>query len=540
MEDLEKAREMFSSWQKQKEEKDNEDLMTDSNMAREEKTVSQLTYEIKASIKKQFYNLAIIGEITQKKESTKGQCYFVLVDNDSRLSCVMFKEVYKAYQKDRDIKEGHLVRCVGDVDVYVKRGSYQLIVKSLIDLDEGEIERRYRELKEKLRKEGLLDEAKKKPIPLGVNKIGLVTSIHGSVIHDFISTLELAPDYFSFHVDVYNVSVMDNEVRKIAQTISEADKGGNDVIVITRGGGGKDELAVWNEEEIIRACVRCKTPIISAIGHQDDFVLLDEVADMRAATATQAAGLIESKKHNLYRQFFDCQRSIQQMVQNRLLSMQYDLTNYKLTRWSRSLSAKLERMRGQFSSLQESLISKVNGVLLKLRDDISLDKQKLLVRRMDILIATKKSNFHDTYLLLLNQFYYRLEKTTKRGQLSSLQESLISKANGVLLKLRDDISPDKQKLLLRRMDILIATKKSNFHDTYLLLLNRFYYRLQKTTKEIQRMQKKWESQVPQALRSGYAVVMDENKRVQTTKNFPVGKKLKIVMLDDRRRAELLD
>jgi exodeoxyribonuclease VII large subunit len=219
-----------------------------------------------------------------------GHAYFTLKDEDAQLNCVMFKRYADACSRSI-FKHGTRVVAEGSVTVYPQRGNYQLLVTGLRADGEGDLYREFLRRKEKLLAEGLFDPSRKKPLPPYPRTIGVITSPTGAVIQDILRTLQrrfpcaevlLAPSLVQGDAAAPSVVLaLEGLVRR----------GGIDLVIIARGGGSTEDLWCFNDENLARAVFACPLPVVSAIGHETDFTILDFVADVRAATPTAAAEL---------------------------------------------------------------------------------------------------------------------------------------------------------------------------------------------------------------------------------------------------------
>lgn len=241
-----------------------------------------------------FWNVHVKGEVSGKFISGVGNLYFTLKDKRSEVHCI----VYKRNRKNIlfDIENGMKLLVIADVVVYPPHGKYQLSVKSATEDGLGQLFVRYQQLKKKLEKEGLFDNEHKKELPRFVKRIGVITSEGGSVIHDILKTVKENWPYcnvFLFPAAVQGAKSKGDLVRQIGR----ADNSNLDVLIVARGGGSLQDLWSYNEEIVARAIFNAKTPVISAIGHEDDTTLADLVADRRASTPTMAASMAVEDKN---------------------------------------------------------------------------------------------------------------------------------------------------------------------------------------------------------------------------------------------------
>jgi exodeoxyribonuclease VII large subunit len=259
-------------------------------------TVSQLTSSIKIVLEDSFRNLWVEGEISNFK-AVAGHFYFTLKDDKSELKCVFFKSSNEKIKFE--MKDGMQVLCCGKISIYEQRGVYQLYVAKIEPKGVGELQLAFEQLKEKLFKEGLFDEAHKKPIPLLPEKIGIVTSITGAAIRDILHVLNKR--FSNVEIIINPVKVQgDGAKEEIASAIEEFNRLANvDVMIVGRGGGSLEDLWAFNEEIVARAIYNSKIPVISAVGHEIDWTISDFAADMRAPTPSVAAEIVIAKKSEL-------------------------------------------------------------------------------------------------------------------------------------------------------------------------------------------------------------------------------------------------
>jgi exodeoxyribonuclease VII large subunit len=254
-------------------------------------SVSDVNELVRLAIEREpfFANLWVTGEITQATLARSGHLYFTISDGFSRLKVMAWRTV--ALRIADTIQAGAHVTVNGRLGVYVPNGEYQLVAEFADTTGLGGMALEYARLRQKLEAEGLFDGSRKRPLPSFPRVIGVVTSASGAVIHDIQTVLRrrfplvhllLAP------AQVQGFGAVD-AVRR-AHDLLVAD-GRSDLIIIARGGGSPEDLAAFNDEGLARQIFASPIPVISAIGHESDFTLLDDVADLRAPTPTAAAEL---------------------------------------------------------------------------------------------------------------------------------------------------------------------------------------------------------------------------------------------------------
>ena len=260
-------------------------------------SVSEITRDIRGLLEGAFTKVWVEGEISNLTMHSSGHCYFSIKDENSVLTCVMFKN--SAYKLKFKIEDGMSIVCFGRVSVYDKRGQYQLYVEVIEPKGVGSLQLAFTQLKEKLLKEGLFDDSNKKPIPYLPEKIGIVTSKTGAAIKDMIHVIERR--FPEMHIILYPVKVQgEGAAEEVSEGIRAFNLLGNvDVIIIGRGGGSLEDLWAFNEEVTARAIYESKIPVISAVGHEVDYTISDFVADLRAPTPSAAAELVVPRKEDI-------------------------------------------------------------------------------------------------------------------------------------------------------------------------------------------------------------------------------------------------
>ena len=235
-------------------------------------------------------NIYIRGELSNYKVYPSGHHYFTMKDAGGALKCVMFKS--SAVRLRFRPQDGMKVIALGRVTVYPRDGAYQLYVTSITPDGVGDLQMAFEQLKEKLFKEGLFDPAHKKPLPLFPLRVGIVTSAAGAAVHDIIRVLRKR--WPVAKLLLLPVRVQGEEAPpEIAAAIRYAGKYGvADVLIVGRGGGSMEDLWCFNDERVARAIYDCPLPVVSAVGHEPDVTISDFVADLRAATPSNAAELV--------------------------------------------------------------------------------------------------------------------------------------------------------------------------------------------------------------------------------------------------------
>lgn len=251
-------------------------------------TVSQLTRYIKYKIDNDsnLNEVFLKGEISNFKAHSRGHFYFTLKDEGSRINAIMFASSTKKLKFLP--QDGMKVLVTGKISVFEANGGYQIYVNDMLEDGVGNLYIAYEQLKQKLEAEGLFNQAIKKSIPKIPTRIGVITAPTGAAIKDIISTIKRRwplSEVYLFPALVQGEDAKEDIVRQL----EKADNFGLDTLIVGRGGGSIEDLWAFNEEIVARAIFNCKTPVISAVGHEIDFTIADFVADLRAPTPTGAA-----------------------------------------------------------------------------------------------------------------------------------------------------------------------------------------------------------------------------------------------------------
>ncbi len=392
-------------------------------------TVSEINSYInrKLKIDPKLKNILIKGELSNYKSYSSGHSYFTLKDEKSQISAVMFKG-----NKDRFLKfepeNGMKVIIKGKIEVYEKTGKYQLYATTMTEDGIGNLHIAYEQLKKKLAKDGLFDDAHKKEIPKFPKRIGVVTAQTGAAIRDIITTIKKR--YPICEVLVFSTLVQgDQAAPQIVRQITRAQEFDLDTLIIGRGGGSIEDLWPFNEEIVAHAIYNCRIPIISSVGHEIDYTISDFVADKRAPTPTGAA-VIAAPNIN------EVENNIEQLLNrvNKTILDKINLNKTRLTHISEKQILKnpesiyeikgmgLDNLVDKLNFASKSIINNNKTKLFKLKNSIVLKNPTEITR-------TKKEAYLKNFekLEILNPLL-----TLKRGYtLAKTNDKVISSAKDV-------------------------------------------------------------------------------------------------------------
>lgn len=275
--------------------------------------VRELTQQIKAALDNpMFQNIAVEGEISNFKHHSSGHMYFSLKDESSRIRAVMFRS---RNQRLKFVpKDGDMVVAVGSVGVYEYNGDYQLYVEQLFPQGMGLLSLAFEQLKKKLEQEGLFDQRHKQPIPFMPRCVAVVTSPTGAAVRDVISVARRRHPGVNILVVPALVQGQEAPASLVRALDLAARQPDVDVIIIGRGGGSFEDLAVFNDEALARAIFHCPKPVISAVGHETDITIADFVADLRAPTPSAAAEMAVPNYIELTEHIHSLEHRLQRIV----------------------------------------------------------------------------------------------------------------------------------------------------------------------------------------------------------------------------------
>ena len=336
-------------------------------------SVSRLNGYIKQSLSDNPYlaEFSVIGEISQYTVSSRDHAYFSIKDDQCVINCVIFSRARSQLRIELEI--GMKVKVYGGVDFYTQGGKLQIIASNIENLGDGDLHEQFNKLFKKLQDEGLFDGSHKKPIPILPRRIGVITSASGKVISDIVNTVRKRNPHHD--ILLYPASVQGAECPpEVISGIKYFNTEKNvDVIIIARGGGSYEELFCFNDEGIARAVYASEIPVISAIGHEPDYTIIDYVADVRAATPTAAGEMViasyDDQKKEIDNLALNLDISINQFIDSRRKALEvyknhkalHSPAYYAMEQQAvvRELRTRLESLTGRVVEQKNSEINEV-------------------------------------------------------------------------------------------------------------------------------------------------------------------------------------
>ena len=317
-------------------------------------SVGQINRYVKNMFTQDFIlqKIYVKGEVSNCKYHTSGHIYFSLKDETGVLSCVMFAGHRRGLAFR--MKDGDRVVVGGAVDVYERDGRYQLYAKEISLEGAGALYERFLALKTELEEMGMFAQEYKQPIPAFIHRLGVVTAPTGAAVQD-IRNISLRRDPY-LQIILYPALVQgEGAADSIVRGIHMLDQAEVDVIIVGRGGGSIEDLWAFNEEKVARAIFECRTPIISAVGHETDFTIADFVADLRAPTPSAAAELAVADFRQILQNIAGLRDRMQKAMQRMAELGRAQLMQYQMSFQYLNPEAKLRDNRQRLADIDELL-----------------------------------------------------------------------------------------------------------------------------------------------------------------------------------------
>lgn len=339
-------------------------------------SVGQVNTYIKNMFQQDFMlnKIYIKGEVSNCKYHTSGHIYFSLKDETGTLSCVMFAGQRKGL--GFQMKNGDKVVAGGSVSVYERDGKYQLYAREITLEGAGLLYERYLALKEELEEMGMFSKEYKQPIPAYVKKLGIVTAPTGAAIQDIRNIAGRRNPYVQ--LVLYPALVQGEGAKEsIVKGIETLDATGMDVIIVGRGGGSIEDLWAFNEEEVARAIFNCRTPVISAVGHETDTTIADFVADLRAPTPSAAAELAVTDIRQILETFRAYRQKLGHSMENQIYFLRQRMRQYEMKLEYASPAYQIQEKRTHLLDAEERLHSAMENQIFRARQNLNIYIERL-------------------------------------------------------------------------------------------------------------------------------------------------------------------
>ena len=345
--------------------------------------VTRLNREVRAVLEGSFPSVWVQGEISNLAQPASGHIYFSLKDQYSQVRCAMFQNRRRGLKFNPDNGVSVLIRA--NVSLYENRGEYQLLVEHMEPVGDGALQRAFEELKQKLFKEGLFDEAHKKPVPHMARTIGIITSPTGAAIRDILTVLKRR--FPLANIIIYPTAVQgETAPDQIIAMLKTAERRREcDVLILARGGGSLEDLWAFNNEKLARVIFGCSLPIVTGIGHEIDFTIADFVANHRAPTPSAAAEIVSQDQTQLNNYLLQTNRKLSRLmniVVGDLKQKMYQLEKRlpHPVRTIQMISQRLDHVSTQLIHLVQARMSSKNRQLADLNLELQRNNPVQLLR----------------------------------------------------------------------------------------------------------------------------------------------------------------
>lgn len=351
-------------------------------------TVKQVNERIKSLIENDdaLINVVIKGEVANL--TNRGHIYMTIKDESAAsIKAVLFRGYQNFVQYMPSI--GDEVLLYGSIELYVPSGTYQIIVKDVALFGEGKRLIELEKLRKKLQDEGLFNEEHKLQIPKFPKSIGVITARSGAAIHDIVRNIILRYPIVDIHF--YNSAVQgETAPKELNEALNKAINDNLDVIIIGRGGGDKEDLSAFNDETLVRTIYNSKTPIISAVGHESDYTLVDYVSDMRASTPTDAAIRATPKISDILLRLDNDKLILNNAIGNKISNYKQKLKAKANLPFFINPESYYVLQKERINNIKNQLNNKMNLLLKSVREDIN--KQQINLRNSVNLLLNKRVN----------------------------------------------------------------------------------------------------------------------------------------------------
>lgn len=380
-------------------------------------SVSELNKKAKSLLEKGIPKLWIEGEISNLAKPASGHMYFSLKDEMSQIRCAWFKQ--RQLQNTLNIVNGSKMLALGKIGLYEPRGEYQFIVEKMEIAGEGDLKRKYEDLKRKLSAEGIFSEENKSELPNLPKKIGVITSPSGAAVQDILTVLNRR--FPIIPIIIFPVAVQGEQAApQIQNALEKANfRADCDLLILARGGGSLEDLWAFNEEIVARAIFDSEIPIISAIGHETDVTISDFTADLRAPTPSGAAELAVPDQHDWIKSIDNISEKINTIITQQINSKSQlsDWINKRLSQSSPMMTVK--RQIEKSNNLQKMLSSSILQNLSRQEKNIHQLKSNLNEVSPRLKIHTQLSRIKELNQKITSCSDHLLEGLNNRIKLAS-------------------------------------------------------------------------------------------------------------------------
>ena len=378
-------------------------------------SVGELNRSAKYLLESNFPAVSVIGEISNLARPASGHIYFSLKDDEGSIQCAMFKGSNMGLNFNP--KDGDECIVSGNISLFVQRGNYQLIAKKMILAGQGNLMQEFEKLKNKLKDEGLFDDANKLPIPEAPKHIAVITSLSTAALQDVLSTIERRAPNMRISLSpatVQGESASDTiiDALKRIQNYNNNSSDKIDCVLICRGGGSIEDLWCFNNEDLAREIFSFEIPIISGVGHEIDFTITDFVSDLRAPTPTAAAEIVSEFNFNLIEKLSEISKDLVSKIKNILRDKNQTL-DYQSSHLKHPAHVIKEQNRILVSThekLEMLIKQKISDSKLSFKENTN----SLFIENPKYLILDRKNSLQRNYQSLKNLILSFINKSQSR------------------------------------------------------------------------------------------------------------------------------
>ena len=378
-------------------------------------SVGELNRSAKYLLESNFPAVSVIGEISNLARPASGHIYFSLKDDEGSIQCAMFKGSNMGLNFNP--KDGDECIVSGNISLFVQRGNYQLIAKKMILAGQGNLMQDFEKLKNKLKDEGLFDDANKLPIPEAPKHVAVITSASTAALQDVLSTIERRAPNMRISLSpaiVQGESASDSiidAIRRI-QNYNNNSSDKIDCVLICRGGGSIEDLWCFNNEDLAREIFTFEIPIISGVGHEIDFTITDFVSDLRAPTPTAAAEIVSEFNFNLIEKLSEISKDLVSKIKNILRDKNQTL-DYQSSHLKHPAHVIKEQNRilvSTYEKLEMLIKQKISDSKLSFKENTNT----LYIENPKYLILDRKNSLQKNYQSLKNLIQSFINKSQSR------------------------------------------------------------------------------------------------------------------------------
>lgn len=361
-------------------------------------SVSQINEQVKTLLETTFSNICVKGEISRVTHHSSGHVYFALKDEKSSIDCVLFRG--NAQKLKFKLEQGLSIIVYGFISLYSASGRYQILCQNIEPDGSGALALAYEQLKAKLEAKGYFEPSHKKSIPKFPKHLGIISSKTGAALQDMLSVAKKR--FPMIKITLINTLVQgENAKFAISKALKQADLLQCDVLILARGGGSVEDLWCFNEELVAETIFSLKTPLVSAIGHEIDYVLSDFVADLRAPTPSAAMELILPDINELKQSTDELINYLNKIMFQRLNQNQLELNSIKSQLKQNDLSLKIQLNFQEINSLKSSFNNTIWAKFQTIYQNIDSSSFRLQSSFKQIL-SSKQNEFEKLSITLKN------------------------------------------------------------------------------------------------------------------------------------------